>query len=87
MLSAVEASFFCHAVVPSSFIFLLLSFILSSQGNQIEQAIELTIAIKENHEPTASIPDYTDTNVSIKVVKIIQSFTGIINKVVRESRK
>jgi len=52
------------------------------QGNQIEQAIELAIAIKENKEPIASIPDYTDINVSIKVVKIIQSFTGIINKVI-----
>ena len=52
------------------------------QGTQIEQAMELAIAIKENHEPTASIPDYIDTNVSIKVVKIILSFTEIINKVV-----
>ena len=52
------------------------------QGTEIEQAIELAIAIKQNHEPTALIPDYTDTNVSIKVVKIIQSFTGIVNKVI-----
>ena len=40
---------------------------------QIEQAIELAIAIKENNEPSALIPDYTDLNVSIKVIKIIQS--------------
>ena len=51
-------------------------------GTEIEQAIELAIAIKENDEPVAAIPDYTDTNVSIKVIKIIQSFTGIVNKVV-----
>jgi len=52
------------------------------KGSQIEQTIELAIAIKENNEPITSIPDYTDVNVSIKVIKIIQSFTGIINKVI-----
>jgi UDP-N-acetylglucosamine 2-epimerase len=52
------------------------------KDHDIEQAIELAVSMKENNEPTTSISDYTDTNVSIKVVKIIQSFTGIINKVV-----
>ena len=52
------------------------------KGNELEQAIELAIAINENNEPSALIPDYTDINVSIKVIKIIQSFTGIINKVI-----
>jgi UDP-N-acetyl-L-fucosamine synthase len=48
----------------------------------IEQAIELAISMKANNEPTATIPDYTDDNVSVKVVKIIQSYTKIVNKVV-----
>ena len=52
------------------------------KGNEIEQAIELAIAIKENNEPIALIPDYTDINVSIKVIKIMQSFTSIVNKVI-----
>ena len=52
------------------------------KGNEIEQAIELAIAIKENQERNPIIPDYNDVNVSIKVVKIIQSFTNIINKVI-----
>jgi len=47
------------------------------KGYEIEQAIELAIAIKENNESTASIPDYSDTNVSIKVIKIIQCFSVI----------
>ncbi len=51
-------------------------------GNDIEQAIELAVAMKQNNEPTAAIPDYTDVNVSVKVVKIIQSFTKIVDKVV-----
>ncbi|MCK9412243.1 MAG: UDP-N-acetylglucosamine 2-epimerase (non-hydrolyzing) [Prolixibacteraceae bacterium] len=52
------------------------------KGNDIEQAIDLAISMKENNEPTATIPDYTDTNVSAKIVKIIQSYSGIINKVI-----
>ena len=28
------------------------------------------------------VPDYTDENVSDKVVKIIQSYTGVVNKMV-----
>lgn len=28
------------------------------------------------------VPDYVDENVSTKVVKIIQSYTGIVNKMV-----
>jgi len=52
------------------------------EGKDIEQAIELAVSMKENSEPTASIPDYADANVSVKVVKIIQSFTKIVDKVV-----
>jgi UDP-N-acetylglucosamine 2-epimerase (non-hydrolysing) len=50
--------------------------------DNIEQAIEMVIAMKENNVLIAIIPDYIDINVSIKVVKIIQSYTTIINKVV-----
>jgi len=49
-------------------------------GKDIEQAIELSVAMKENNEPFAAIPDYIDTNVSVKVVKIIQSFAKIVDK-------
>ena len=48
----------------------------------IEQAIELSVAMFENKEQTILAPDYADENVSVKVVKIIQSYTKIINKVV-----
>lgn len=50
--------------------------------NDIEQAIEMSRAMKQNQEPTVLAPDYTDKNVSIKVVKIIQSYTKIINQFV-----
>lgn len=51
-------------------------------GSDIEQAIDLARAMQENREPTTLAPDYMDTNVSIKVVKIIQSYTKIINDLV-----
>lgn len=49
-------------------------------AEDIEQAIELSRAMKQNSEPVVIAPDYTDTNVSAKVVKIIQSYTKIINQ-------
>ncbi len=51
-------------------------------GNDIEQAIDLAVSMKENNEPLAPVPDYADANVSVKVVKIIQSYTKIVDKVV-----
>ena len=51
--------------------------------NDIEQAIDLAISLKENNASTSAIPiDYFDDNVSIKVIKIIQSYTSIVNKLV-----
>jgi len=52
------------------------------KGDDVEQAIDLSIAMRENNEPTVLANDYKDSNVSIKVVKIIQSYTKIINKFV-----
>ncbi len=52
------------------------------QTLDIEQAIELARAMRSNSEPVVLAPDYIDENVSIKVVKIIQSYTKIINKVI-----
>jgi UDP-N-acetylglucosamine 2-epimerase (non-hydrolysing) len=52
------------------------------KGNGIEQAIEQAVNMKENKESIATITDYTDTNVSVKIVKIIQSYTSIVDKVV-----
>ena len=51
-------------------------------GGDVEQAIELAVAMRDNREPVVLAPDYQDANVSIKVVKLIQSYTKIINQVV-----
>jgi UDP-N-acetylglucosamine 2-epimerase (non-hydrolysing) len=48
----------------------------------IVQAVELSRAMQDNRVETAMPPDYEDSCVSIKVIKIIQSYTKIINDVV-----
>ncbi|MBT9901406.1 UDP-N-acetylglucosamine 2-epimerase (non-hydrolyzing) [Bacteroides thetaiotaomicron] len=48
-------------------------------AEQVLQAVDLAVEMHRNDEITLSCPAYDDTNVSIKVVKLIQSYTGIIN--------
>lgn len=48
----------------------------------IIQAVELCRAMWENREKTVLAPDYQDENVSVKVVKIIQSYVSIVNRFV-----
>jgi len=47
--------------------------------NEIVQAVNLSRAMWENEEKTYVADDYQDENVSVKVVKIVQSYTKIIN--------
>ncbi len=49
---------------------------------QILQAVDLAVAMHKNGDDAAGVPAYMDTNVSTKVVKIIQSYVGIIDKMV-----
>ena len=46
------------------------------------QSVDLAVTLNRNNEYGIPVPDYTDTNVSIKVVKIIQSYVGVVNKFV-----
>jgi UDP-N-acetylglucosamine 2-epimerase (non-hydrolysing) len=46
----------------------------------IMQALDLSISMANNNEELFVAGDYTDTNVSVKVVKIIQSYTDIVNR-------
>jgi len=49
---------------------------------QVLQAVETAVAMVINSDHGIPVPAYTDENVSNKVIKIIQSYTGIINKMV-----
>ena len=48
----------------------------------VEQALELAVSMRNNKEEVVMAEDYADTNVSVKVVKIIQSYTDIVNRTV-----
>ncbi len=49
---------------------------------QVMQAVDLAVNMHENGDNGLVVPAYSDENVSTKVVKIIQSYTGIVNKMV-----
>lgn len=46
------------------------------------QAVTTAIDMNENGNIGTPVPNYTDENVSTKVVKLIQSYTGVVNKMV-----
>ena len=49
---------------------------------QVMQSVDMAISMSGNNDLGVNVPNYTDENVSVKVVKIIQSYTGIVNKMV-----
>ena len=49
---------------------------------QVLQAVNLAVEMNSNNDLGTDVPDYTDEFASTKVVKIIQSYTGIVNRVV-----
>ena len=46
------------------------------------QAVDTAVEMNKNGDLGIPVPDYVDENVSDKVVKIIQSYTGVVNKMV-----
>jgi UDP-N-acetylglucosamine 2-epimerase (non-hydrolysing) len=46
------------------------------------QAIDTAVSLNVNGELGIPVPDYIDENVSTKVVKLIQSYTGVVDKMV-----
>lgn len=51
-------------------------------GKGLLQAVHTAVALEEDGDCGIPVPDYVDENVSTKVVKIIQSYTGIVDKMV-----
>ncbi|MEG2439116.1 MAG: UDP-N-acetylglucosamine 2-epimerase (non-hydrolyzing) [Lachnospiraceae bacterium] len=59
------------------------SFIIGSiTTEQVLQAVEIAVKLNQNGDYGSNVYNYLDENVSVKVVKVIQSYTGIVNKVV-----
>ena len=55
-------------------------------GDGLLLAVQTAVTLHKNGDFGAPVPDYTDTNVSSKVVRLIQSYTGIVKRNVwRES--
>ena len=49
---------------------------------QVLQAVDVAVEMNKNGDLGIPVPNYTDENVSAKVVKLIQSYTGVVNKMV-----
>jgi len=54
----------------------------SISEEQILQSVDMAVCMIKNGDIGVKVPDYIDENVSTKVIKIIQSYTGIVNKTV-----
>lgn len=57
-------------------------FIAGIEEKSLLQAVECAVDMNNNHDDGIPVPNYTDEIVSTKVVKIIQSYVGIVNKMV-----
>ena len=58
-------------------------FILAGiDAHSLLQAVDTAVEMNKNGDIGIPVPDYVEENVSTKVVKIIQSYTGVVNKMV-----
>jgi UDP-N-acetylglucosamine 2-epimerase len=59
------------------------NFIIGSITEEsVLQAVDVAVEMQKNGNQGEPVPDYTDKNVSSKVVKIIQSYTSVVNNIV-----
>lgn len=54
----------------------------SITSTQLLQAVDLAVSMNNEGDNAINVPSYVDVNVSVKVIKIIQSYTEIINSLV-----
>lgn len=63
------------------------NFIIGSiTTEQVLQAVEMAVEMQKNSDYGVTVPNYTDENVSVKIVKLIQSYTGVVNHMVWRKR-
>lgn len=89
-----EVSYFCNKGIPFPAVCIRTSterpeaidkgnFILGNiTSEQVLQAVDMAIRMDEDSDYGETVLDYKDENISNKVVKIIQSYTSVINKMV-----
>lgn len=59
------------------------NFIIGSISEKsVLQAVDTAVKMQDNHDLGTEVPDYADENVSTKVVKIIQSYTDVVDRIV-----
>lgn len=59
------------------------NFVIGSiTAEQVLQAVDMAVGMYNSSDWGIDVPNYVDENVSVKVVKIIQSYTGIVNRMV-----
>ena len=59
------------------------SFILAGiTSEQVLQAVDTAVEMVKNGDNGLDVPNYVDENVSTKMVKLIQSYVGVVNKMV-----
>jgi UDP-N-acetylglucosamine 2-epimerase (non-hydrolysing) len=54
----------------------------SISSEQILQAVTMAVELHKIGDDASEVPAYVDETVSTKVIKLIQSYTGIVNKMV-----
>ena len=59
-----------------------IAFIVIDTVEQLLQAVDVAVEMNKDGALGISVPNYVDENVSVKVVKLIQSYTGVVNKMV-----
>lgn len=50
--------------------------------DQVLQAVDMAVTMNKNNELGSDVLNYIEKNVSVKIIKIIQSYTGIVNRMV-----
>ncbi|WJE46136.1 UDP-N-acetylglucosamine 2-epimerase (non-hydrolyzing) [Peribacillus frigoritolerans] len=50
--------------------------------DQVLQAVDMAVTMNKNNELGSDVLNYIEKNVSVKIIKVIQSYTGIVNRMV-----
>ena len=78
-MSALPFCDFFHIVTERETVSVIIPY---RKRRSLLQAVDPAVTMNQNGDYGIPVPDYVEENVSTKVVKIIQSYTGVVNKMV-----